>query len=83
MKKQTINKHTHKNQLVEFRKLTPEQLIKKRDETTKLLLGCTSGGLIEKPVTNPSNRSNIRMTIARINTVLGEKGVRHKMVKRI
>jgi len=51
-----VMKHTKVNQLEEFRKLSPDQLIKKRNETMMLLLGSTSK---IKPLTDPSNYSNI------------------------
>ena len=57
-----------------LRGLSDEQLIQKKKELTKLFI-CTVNGALN-PKFPPARRGELRRSIARINTIMGERGHR-------
>lgn len=58
----------------ELRKLTDNQLIKKSEELRKMLLMASPN--LANPQVKPQHRGRIRRSIARVNTLLGERNRR-------
>jgi len=56
----------------ELRKMSDDQLIKHKKELLISILSTSPG--LPNPNLDPSNRGKIRRRIARINTIMGERG---------
>lgn len=57
----------------DLRKMSDKELLEQRDEMQKLLM---SSYAKIKPKIKATNRGNVRITLARIDTILGERGRR-------